>query len=806
MSETVDLATLAVRAKPEGIDDTRQQLAKLGDQAAKTEQSTGKLAVSTESLIGKYLSFAAVGATAVAVAVNGIREFGRLESATANLAAKTGLAGAEIEYMKNRALELSEASTKTAVEILNAAEQIEGLIPSLNGNAEAIAEVTRQAVLLSEATGDDLKSSVFAVGQAMEQFGGKTIDAARFVNVMVAAAQNGAAEVQDLAGAMERVGPAAVRAGVNFEQSAAAIEILANKGIRGREGVEGLRTVFDKLATSTDSNLNPAIVGINAALANLGDMNLTAAQRTKLFGQAGDDLAKTLIENRNQFGDLTVKMTGTTAALDQAKERMDTIDSRAKAMQNALSNASSAIGDALSPLVIGLSTDLLTLARAFGEATRAQHDSESASEGMSIGLKQVGGALFATGQSAHLLYVSLADIFSLDFKKLGADWEAMSKRAQMFDKSVFAIADDALTGGAKNPTRGSGRGGAGAGPGHADMAAAVAAEIAQAEQEAALAASRAGEEARAKDAQDAFQRHMAMLQDQSNTALAQMADSIQAEGDLEAELRQGLADYGIEAAVEAEIVRQERLTEIRREFADTDLVAELAYIDEREAAINEYFDSLVIPNEQERNNRLLEIHRQREASIGHSARRGVISRTEFEKLTEKDRKQYLQATGEEILATLAQHNKAAFKLHQAVGIAKAVVSTAQGVTKVLGDYGWPLGPVFAALLLAQGAAQIATIKSQSFDGGSGSVSSGGGGGGGASVSVPSVGEATQPLTPGLAQGAGTQLQIIIAGNSFLDDGGVERLTDRIRDAVDRRDLKLFGDDSRQAQDVQVIRR
>ena len=50
---------------------------------------------------------------------------------------------------------------------LGALEQLEGLVPTLNGNADAIADVTTQAVLLAEATGLELPRAVESLGQVL---------------------------------------------------------------------------------------------------------------------------------------------------------------------------------------------------------------------------------------------------------------------------------------------------------------------------------------------------------------------------------------------------------------------------------------------------------------------------------------------------------------------------------------------------------------------------------------------------------------------------------------------------------------
>ena len=91
-----------------------------------------------------------------------------------------------------------------------------------------------------------------------------------------------------------------------------------------------------------------------------------------------------------------------------------------------------------------------------------------------------------------------------------------------------------------------------------------------------------------------------------------------------------------------------------------------------------------------------------------------FSELELDKLTDQQKKDLTMASGRELLGELAKHNKTMFQLNKALAIKDAIVSTAQGVTKALamGPFGIPLAGIIAGL----GAAQIATIASQKYQG------------------------------------------------------------------------------------------
>lgn len=71
---------------------------------------------------------------------------------------------------------------------------------------------------------------------------------------------------------------------------------------------------------------------------------------------------------------------------------------------------------------------------------------------------------------------------------------------------------------------------------------------------------------------------------------------------------------------------------------------------------------------------------------------------------------------ESLTAAGAQSNKKMFNLNKIAGVANAVMSTAQGMAKAL-EWGWPMGPIFAGVIGAAGAAQIQAIRNAQFGGG-----------------------------------------------------------------------------------------
>jgi len=94
---------------------------------------------------------------------------------------------------------------------------------------------------------------------------------------------------------------------------------------------------------------------------------------------------------------------------------------------------------------------------------------------------------------------------------------------------------------------------------------------------------------------------------------------------------------------------------------------------------------------------------------------GTIQVADIEALSGKQRVQLLGAIGKDLLSTLGQTNEKAFKIAKAVAIAEAIVNVARGISAALA-LPFPFNLGAAALVAAQGYAQIAAIKSSQYTG------------------------------------------------------------------------------------------
>lgn len=271
----------------------------------------------------------AVGATAamgVSTALSDIvQKSMEFEKSMSSLKALTGVSAEEMEYFQRQAIKLGSASTQTASQVVEAFQLIGSQQPELLKNKEALAEVTKQAIILAEASGMDVPEAARALSGSINQMGESADKAGEYINILAAASQAGSADIPYLTKAIERSGGAASSVGVRYNELVAAIEAIAPKVTEASEAGTYLRNIFLTLEASSDQKLKPSVVGLTAALENLAAKNLNATQMTKMFGKENVTAALAIVNAKDEYKKYVDAITGTNTALEQQKINNDNL-------------------------------------------------------------------------------------------------------------------------------------------------------------------------------------------------------------------------------------------------------------------------------------------------------------------------------------------------------------------------------------------------------------------------------------------------------------------------------------------------
>ena len=212
---------------------------------------------------------------------------------------------------------------------------------------------------------------------------------------------------------------------------------------------------------------------------------------------------------------------------------------------------------------------------------------------------------------------------------------------------------------------------------------------------------------------------------------------------------------------------------------EEEIAIELGYKDARDRALQE--------SEQAHQDALLEIRTRQFGQFQKMA----MDLAKFEQKTAREKTMTALSYAQQLTAGMAQNSKTMFNLNKAAAIAEAIINTATGVTAALrmGPQGIPL----AALIAAQGAAQIATISSTQFGGAASGLTSSGPGTG-----IPSMAgqEMFAPPTVSAEERNNSTIRIEIVGGS--DSEIVRSIIKQARVVTDDEDEVLASGRSRQA--------
>jgi TP901 family phage tail tape measure protein len=268
----------------------------------------------------------------------------QFEKSISELSAITGATGADLKFLSDAAREFGETTTLSATEAATALKLMASAKPDLLENIAALKATTKESIALAEAAGIDLPSATQSLGNALNQFSADASEAGRFINVLAAGAKFGSSEISNTAMALKEAGTSADAAKVSFEQTNAAIQVLASRGIVGAQAGTALRNVFLKLDTSLDKNIRPSVVGLDQALDNLAAKNLDTTQLVKLFGLENINAGRAILEQRDALTELTSKLTGTNTAYEQQRINTDNLDGDIKALSSSYESLQITLG------------------------------------------------------------------------------------------------------------------------------------------------------------------------------------------------------------------------------------------------------------------------------------------------------------------------------------------------------------------------------------------------------------------------------------------------------------------------------
>ena len=305
------------------------------------------------------------------LAVNTAADF---EQGLSNIAAVTGESGAAMDQVRAKALQLGKDTKFSAGEAASAMEELaKAGIPLpdvLNGAADA-------TVALAAAGQVSLPEAATIASNAMNQFSLKAQDMPRIADLISGAANASAIDVSEFGQSMAQVGAVANLAGVSFEDTATAIALMGNAGIKGSDAGTSLKSMFQRLIPNTKEQKElMAQLGIitedgtnrffdqQGKLKSLADVSqilqgslkgMTKEQQqatlTTLFGSDAIRAAAVLTKEGAKGFDGMAESMGKVKAADVAATKMDNFNGSMEQLKGSLETAGIVVGQVFLPVL-----------------------------------------------------------------------------------------------------------------------------------------------------------------------------------------------------------------------------------------------------------------------------------------------------------------------------------------------------------------------------------------------------------------------------------------------------------------------
>ena len=203
--------------------------------------------------ISKIGSAATKGLAAAGAALGGMAGYALkvgvdFEAAMSRVAGISGATGEELEKLKDKAKELGASTKFSATE---AAEAMENLA-SAGFTTNEILDAVPGLMDLAAAAGEDLANSADIAASTLRGFGLEASEAGHVADVLAENANRTNAAVADTGEAMKYIAPVANAMGLSMEETAAAVGLLANAGIKGGQAGTTLRSALTRLVKPTE--------------------------------------------------------------------------------------------------------------------------------------------------------------------------------------------------------------------------------------------------------------------------------------------------------------------------------------------------------------------------------------------------------------------------------------------------------------------------------------------------------------------------------------------------------------------------
>lgn len=351
------------------IVETEQRLRSLEEQANQSATAQQKIGATGEKLqtVGNKISSVGQKLLPVTGVVTGlgtaaVKTAADFDSAMSKVAAVSGATGSDFDKLRDKAREMGAKTKFSATEAADAMNYM----AMAGWKTEEMLSGIEGVMYLAAASGEDLATTSDIVTDALTAFGLTAADSGHFADVLAAASSNANTNVSMMGETFKYCAPVAGALGFSVEDTAEAIGLMGNAGIKASQAGTSMRSIMTNL--TGDVKLSGAAIGdVTIATTNadgsMRSLSAILADCRMAFG------GMTEAEKANNAETLVGKnaMSGFLALMNAAPEDIAKVSGAVNNCKDAAKNMADTMQDNLEGQLTILKSQLQELAISFGD-------------------------------------------------------------------------------------------------------------------------------------------------------------------------------------------------------------------------------------------------------------------------------------------------------------------------------------------------------------------------------------------------------------------------------------------------------
>ena len=314
------------------------------------------------------------------------------EAQMSRVQAIAGATGDELEQLTEQAMSLGAETTFSASQV---AEGMENLA-SAGFTTQEIMEAMPGLLDLAASSGAELATASEIAASAIRGFGLEADKAGHVADVFAEAAARTNAQTEDMGEAMKYVAPVAKTVGLSIEETAAAIGIMSDAGVKGSQAGTTLRGGLTRIVKPTKmvrdamAELGVEFYDSNGKMKSLTEIIKTLQEHTKgltdetknqalaqIFGtEALSGMLALVNRGSNELADMTKSFESCDGAAEKMADTMlDNTKGALESLSGSLESAGIAIQKALAPEIKDLAKWIQNLVDEFNDLSDEEKQS-----------------------------------------------------------------------------------------------------------------------------------------------------------------------------------------------------------------------------------------------------------------------------------------------------------------------------------------------------------------------------------------------------------------------------------------------